>query len=225
MGLESGSDGMFLKIFEGQIVREVKEPIEGETKSRVNKQGKTVHYLTWKAVSGVITSIKKHIHPEFGTSINIGLKDGSEYFTLSIQQNSRPGGTFLKTLPNIDLKEPVRFNPTVKTENNKQVTTLFIQQDGTALRQAYSRDQPNGLPPMREMTIRGEKVWDDTDQINFLWAMVERDIIPKLPKQSDGSSATSTPAARPGSGSSQPGATKQPAAAPADQGFIDDLPF
>ena len=43
----------------------------------------------------------------------------------------------------------------------------------------------------KEVVIKGQKMWDDTDRIAFLHAMVEKDILPKLPKQEDTTPASS----------------------------------
>ncbi len=36
---------------------------------------------------------------------------------------------------------------------------------------------------MKQITVKGELVWDDTEGLEFLEAMVNRDILPKLSKE------------------------------------------
>jgi len=45
---------------------------------------------------------------------------------------------------------------------------------------AYTKDEPNGLPEMTHVMLKGKKVWDDHAQVLFLEAMMDSDIIPQL---------------------------------------------
>ena len=59
---------------------------------------------------------------------------------------------------------------------------MFINQDGKALKHAYTRDNPNGMPDMEQVTVNGSPVWDDSKRLVFLQEMVDTKIIPELQK-------------------------------------------
>jgi hypothetical protein len=73
---------------------------------------------------------------------------------------------------------------------------LFINQNGVAVKHAYTKDAPNGMPPMVQVTVKGEQIWDDTDRLVFLQNMVDTQIIPKL-KAINGEQASGVSEAKP----------------------------
>jgi hypothetical protein len=79
-------------------------------------------------------------------------------------------------------EERVRFAPHMKIENDKKKVTLFLQQGGKALKHAYTKDEPNGLPQMKQIKVKGVMQWDDTEMMEFLENMVNTTILPKLKK-------------------------------------------
>ena len=74
----------------------------------------------------------------------------------------------------------MKVQPSVKEVDGKNKSSLFINQDGQSVKHAYTKDAPNGLPQMTQVTVKGEKIWDDTDRIEFLYQMVMDTIVPKL---------------------------------------------
>ncbi len=59
-------------------------------------------------------------------------------------------------------------------------SSLFVSQDGIPLKHAYTREKPNGMPDMEQITVKGTLMWDDTKRIAFLHEMVTTTILPKL---------------------------------------------
>ena len=84
------------------------------------------------------------------------------------------------SLPNIDLNDDVMIKPyafTPKGEDKERVGNTVYQWSEAAsnwskVAQAYSKDRPNGLPKLKEMTLDGEKKWDRTKRNEFLEKMV-----------------------------------------------------
>ena len=57
---------------------------------------------------------------------------------------------------------------------------MFLNQNGTAVKWAYTKDNPNGCPSLKQIKVKGQSTWDDSDMMEFLEAMVNNDIIPQL---------------------------------------------
>jgi hypothetical protein len=181
MALEKNNNAVYLSIGDGKITKRVKQPT-GISQSRTLKNGNVIHEEIYDGVSGIITAIKTHDHPSFGKFWNVTIKDGEEIYTLQMNYSGGYASAFLKTLPNVDLTKRVRFSPSMKIEGDKKKVTLFLNQDGKALKHFYTKDNPNGLPQMVQIKVKGKMQWDDSAMMDFLEKMVNTDIVPKLEK-------------------------------------------
>ena len=122
-------------------------------------------------------------------------------------------------LPNIDLTKEMKVSPSVKEVDGKNKSSLFINQDGKALKHAFTRETPNGMPDMEQVTVNGSQVWDDTKRLVFLQNMVDTTILPKLIEIKGQSIVTpETPVV--GSGGLETEAEKKDAGIP-----LDEVPF
>ena len=181
MGLETNNNAVFLSIGDGKITKRVKEPT-GSSVQRTTKQGKIVHEELFDRVSGMITDIKVTTHEVYGKKWNIRIEDAGQAYILQMNYSSGYSSSFLKALPNADLSAKVTLIPYLKEEGSKKKVTLFISQDGHALKHFYTKDDPKGLPPMVQVKVKGELIWDDGDMMAFLENMVNTDVLPKLKK-------------------------------------------
>lgn len=151
--------------------------------------------------------------------LSIYLVDEDERFCLDIKVGSAYWVGFCMTVPNVDLNYPVTLIPSMKTEAGKEKRTLFISQAGKALKRFWTKDNPGQLPRLKQIEFKGEKVWDNTDQNNWLMEYLTHQIKPKLPHPVMGGPASDIgrPAGAP------------PAGGPTDASHItepiDDLPF
>lgn len=179
MGLEKNNSSTFLSIGDGKITKRVQQP-NAESVTRVTKQGKQVHEEIYDGVTGLIIDIKTHEHKDFGKFWNIIIQDGEEVYTLQMNYSGGYASAFLKTLPNVDLSQRVRISPSMKMEGDKKKVTLFLSQNGTPLKHFYTKDNPNGLPQMTQIKVKGKMSWDDSDMMEFLENMVNTDILPKI---------------------------------------------
>jgi len=183
MALEKNNNATFLSIGDGKITKRVKQPTD-ISQSRTLKNGNTIHEEIYDGVSGIITGIKTHEHPSFGKFWNVTIQDGEESYILQMNYSGGYASAFLKALPNVDLSKRVRFSPSMKIEGDKKKVTLFLNQDGHALKHFYTKDNPNGLPQMVQIKVKGKLQWDDSAMMDFLEKMVVKDILPKLSKSS-----------------------------------------
>lgn len=190
MGLANREGGKYITIMGGKFVVRVAEGTPGAV-ARVNKMNKTVHELSYDSFTGKLINIRKR-DSAYGPQFEFDFRDGGDIYTLQLSASSSPATNLLKILPNADLTKEMKVQPAEKIgEDGKKKSSLFVSQDGITLKHAYTKDNPNGMPPMEQITVKGQLVWDDTKRLEFLTAMMERDLLPKLPKDAP----VATPAA------------------------------
>lgn len=180
MGLANREGGKYITILGGKFCVRVPEGTPGAVK-RVNKIGKTVYEVFYDSFTGKLMNIRTR-DGEYGKTWEFDFKDGGEVYTLQLSYSNSYATNILKILPNVDLSKEMKVQPAQKIEDGKTKSSLFISQDGTTLKHAFTKDNPNGLPQMEQVTVKGQTVWDDTKRLAFLQEMVETKIIPKLPK-------------------------------------------
>lgn len=180
MGFADREGGKFFTILNGKFCVRV-APETPNAVARVNKLGKTVYEVYHDSFTGKLVNIRTK-DSEYGKNWEFDFRDGEAVWTLQLSYSNSYATNILKILPNADLTQEMKMQPSQKVEDGKTKSSLFISQNGTTLKHAYTKDNPNGLPPMVKLIVKGQEVWDDTDRLVFLQAMVDRDILPKLPK-------------------------------------------
>jgi len=108
------------------------------------------------------------------------LSDGTETFQLQMKLNSGYGRAFCKIIKNADLTKPLRLQPAYSEDNDKKSTSMFIDQNGNNLKWYYKNSELRDLPPMEQITFKGETVWDDSKQQLFFINMLLNEIRPQL---------------------------------------------
>lgn len=181
MGLGKNNNAVFLSIGDGKITMRVKQPTESSVQ-RTTKEGKIINEEVFDHLTGRITDIKVTTHDQYGKFWNITVDDGEKAYTLQTNYSGGYASAFLKALPNADLSRELTLIPYMKKEGDKKKVTLFISQDGAALKHFYTKDDPKGLPEMKQVKVKGQLQWDDTDMMEFLENMVNTEILPKIKK-------------------------------------------
>ena len=178
MGLDNRAEGKFITILGGKFCQKVPEGTQGAV-TRTNKLGKTVTEKFYDSFTGKLVGIKTQ-DGTYGKSWLFSFQDSGDVYHLQLSYSNSFATAFLKMLPNVDLTKEMKVQPSVKEVDGKNKSSLFINQNGQSVKHAYTKDAPNGLPPMVQVTVKGEKIWDDTDRIEFLYQMVMDTIVPKL---------------------------------------------
>lgn len=178
MGAGNSSHAAYFSISNGKICRQFNSP-DSETITRVNKAGKTVHEKLYDFIDGKIINIDTK-ESDYGKSWIITLQDEEGQYALQMPYSSGYSSAFLKTLPNVDLSASVKLIPKLTVEGDKKKTTLFVNQHGKALKHAFTKESPNGLPQMKQQKVKGKLAWDDSDMMEFFDKMVAEDVLPKL---------------------------------------------
>lgn len=178
MGLELRQSGNYITILGGKFCQRVPEGTEGSAQ-RTNKLGNIVHEKFYEHFTGKIVDIKVR-EGNYGKTWNFMFQDKEDIYTLQLSYSNSFSTALLKMLPNVDLTKEMRVSPSVKEFEGKNRSSLFINQDGKAIKHAYTRAVPNGMPDMEQITVNGVLVWDDTKRLVFLQNMVDTMITPKL---------------------------------------------
>jgi hypothetical protein len=179
MGLEQRDGGRYISIIGGKFCQRVQEGTEGSV-SRVNKLGNTVHEKYYDSFTGKLLDIKV-TDGNYGKQWSFSFQDKADVYNLQLGYTNSFAKNIIKMLPNVDLSKEMKISPMTKVEaDGTKKSSIFINQNGNALKHFYTRDNPNGLPPMTQVMVKGSLVWDDTDQMVFLEDMVMKDIKPKL---------------------------------------------
>lgn len=180
MGLDNREGGKYITILGGKFCVKVPEGTPGAV-PRTNKLGKPVHEVFYDSFTGMLVNIRTR-DGQYGKSWEFDFKDKADVYTLQLSYSNSYATNILKMLPNVDLTKEMKVQPAQKIEDGKTKSSLFISQDGTTLKHAYTKDNPRGLPPMVQVMVKGQAVWDDSARLTFLEEMVRRDILPKLPQ-------------------------------------------
>lgn len=178
MGLDTRQTGNFITILGGKLCQRVSEDTVGAVK-RTNKLGNVVYEKFYDSFTGKLIDIKVQ-DGTYGKTWNFVFKDKEEPYTLQLSYSNSFSTALLKMLPNIDLTKEMKISPSVKEIDGVNRSSLFINQDGKAMKHAYSRENPNGMPDMEQVTVKGVLIWDDTKRLEFLDKMVHETILPKL---------------------------------------------
>ena len=166
-GLGTAQSGTtFLQIRGGKIVRPVKEATE-KSVSRENKAKKIVHEEFYDSITGKILSVSTKSN-EYGKFWVIKLEANSKMYNIEFNYSGGYASTFLKTLPNADLSQLITIAPKSIIDGDKTKSVIFLNQNGKGLKHYFSKDNPNGLPPLKKIKHKGVETWDDSDMMDFL---------------------------------------------------------
>ena len=129
--------------------------------------GKEIKELQYKALEG--NYVTSYIDEgEYGTNYITELQDDEgDSFKLRINLDSQFFSQYAKRIPNIKKDVPIFFG--LGYDKEKEKNFLFIRQQGVNVPFAYTRENPNGLPPPEEKEVRGKKVWNWEAQEQFLY--------------------------------------------------------
>jgi hypothetical protein len=192
----SGSNTIYLSVADGNLVRSYKEA-NANTVQRVTKTGKLVHEEKFKDLTAKLLGLETKQN-DFGKQWALKFKDGEDYYVVNMPYSSRYAASFLKALPNVDLTKDVKFMPWSMVDRNdstKKVTGVTLyQNDGNGMVKilpAYTKENPNGLPQMKQIKVKGVPTWDDSEQNEFLEAMAKEKFatIASAPTEDEGEEA------------------------------------
>lgn len=173
----------YLNFMAGKFVERVSEDIAGAKARELKKgpnAGKVIYELHFDTYEGAIYNIETEDRGEYGLSLNIFIdvsteEDPDSKVKLSLPLSSGPAKGFLSRLPVIDLaKDVVLKGYNIENKETGRFNQYLVPyQGGQKLEAQFTKDNPNGLPPMKKIKVKGADVWDDTDQLEFYSALIK----------------------------------------------------
>ena len=167
-----GTNTTYLSVADGNLVRQHKQANE-RTTERLTKTGKLVYEEKFKDLTAQLVTLTTKTN-DYGTQWQLEFKDGEDTYMVSLPYSSRYASSFLKALPNVKLGKELRFMPWSMKDSkdaSKTVTGITLYQDGVKIAPAYTKEEPNGLPQMVKIKVKGKEQWDDSDMMQFLEQM------------------------------------------------------
>ena len=164
-----GTNTIYLSVADGNLVRQHKQATE-RTTERITKTGKLVYEERFKDLTAKLVKIDTKEN-DYGKQWQLNFTDGEVTYIVSLPFSSRYASSFLKALPNVNLYKEVRFMPWAMKDKNdatKTITGITLYQDGNKIAPAYTKEEPNGLPQMTKIKVKGKEQWDDSDMMLFL---------------------------------------------------------
>lgn len=175
MPLNQSEPKTYLNVNGGKVTVRCTENTPGAIK-RQTSQGDTVYELQYTDVTGYLVNIGTR-EGKYGKEWVLAIDDGIEIFQMSLPYSSGNANGLLFALPNINFSKPIKFVPWYKEvmgDDNKmkKKSCLYLHQDDQTVPWYYSKDEPNGLPPLVKVVFKGQEQWDDTERMIFLDKMV-----------------------------------------------------
>ena len=167
----------YFTISDGKCRIRLKEPQEGCI-TRVTKDGNTVHEFVHDQFVGHLQSASV-VDTDFGKQWKLAFADAKSTYVLSLKYTSGYAKTLVMALcsPNFDPRMPLTIKPysfAPKDNPKKTIIGTTVFQFDQKLERPYCspRDpEPAGrtvLPDLEVLQVRGETVYDDTKQMEFI---------------------------------------------------------
>lgn len=108
--------------------------------------------------------------------------DGMETLQLQTSMENGYGRAFCNIIKNVDLTKQVHFSVSYKKDEatGKGEASMFLSQDGKALKWYFTKDNPRDLPLLEKVTFKGKEEWDNSKQLNYYINMLLNEIKPNL---------------------------------------------
>ena len=156
MGLSNTSGGItYLNLKEGKFARK-------------NANG---DIELFDAVDGLITGIEFQDDEYNGTKfrkLKLVLEDESQKYLVQVRTDSGYYRGLTNSIANADINQPVKLIASSKLgDNGKPQTTIFVNQNGKALKWKWSKDNMGDLPQLEKVKVKGQMVYDNSKQLEY----------------------------------------------------------
>ena len=156
MGLSNTSGGItYLNLKEGKFARK-------------NANG---DIELFDAVDGLITGIEFQDDEYNGTKfrkLKLVVEDEGQKYLVQVRTDSGYYRGLTNAIANGDIKQPVKLTASSKLgDNGKPQTTIFVQQNGKALKWKWSKDNMGDLPQLEKVKVKGQMVYDNSKQLEY----------------------------------------------------------
>ncbi len=148
MALGNNTSAIYVDLRNGKVMRYSKTNETG-TFPVVTSKGDTRYYFMYDYIEGHVTGFstrEEEIAGKPKLKFQVHLSDQGENYILKMDVDSSYFRMFCCVLPNINWSYPVRFIPRLKEENGIKKSSLILVNNGTPLKFAFTKDNPNGTP-------------------------------------------------------------------------------
>lgn len=136
-------------------------------------------------LEGIITDIGIRTDVYEGTPMKklyLSIESDGSIYSISFNMDSSYTSTFMSFIKNADITKPLSLFPLLKEENKNGKDTkrysILIKQDGNFMKSYFTKDDPKGLPQMKEIKVSGKTMWDRTDMIEFYEDIINNELKP-----------------------------------------------
>lgn len=143
-------------------------------------------------LEGLITGIRFKEDTYEGQKIrkcNFGLSDESDgsTYVISVTVDSSYFSSLIGFLKNADISKPLTLHPKIseykKDDGSEgERRSILVSQDGQFLKNYFGKDTGHKLPDFNKVMVNKKLVYDKTDFLEALEAIVVNEFIPSLPK-------------------------------------------
>lgn len=123
------------------------------------------------SVSGVISQIEFKDDEYNGSKFRkllLTLHDEGQKYLVQVRTDSGYYRGLTNAIANADIDQEIKLIASSKVgENGKPQTTIFVNQNGKALKWKWSKDNPGELPELEKVKVKGQYVYDNTKQLEY----------------------------------------------------------
>lgn len=189
LGNRNNSTTIYCRAAEGKIVI-TSNSADTKAVRRMNKVGKEVFERLYDDLSGKLTGIYLKEGEYNGTKTkdwNFVIVDNGQKFILTLRYDSNYAKKLINALANVeDFTKTLCFSAwkmdETKSPTKKPMTGMSLYRGNqpnksTRVLSKFEREQ---LPELKEIHIKGEVKYDDTELCAFLHRVVETEIVPRV---------------------------------------------
>lgn len=174
-GFGTRNSAEFWTIKNGYLAKRVSESTDGA--HAVKKQNGDVYYeIRQDFFTGRLKKVDIKTHEEYGDFLKITMVAQGKSYIIEMDLNSGYAFGFLSTIPHAELEATIMLSPMYKEEAGKKQSKLFLQQDSGWLKQYFTKENPNGLPDLVKIKVKGKETWDNTERLEYF----KNTLIPRL---------------------------------------------
>ena len=157
--------------------------------------GKGEQEESYRKLSGTVTDISFRDAEYEGKKWReavIQVSDDGTMYRFNVGIGSGYGKQLLAKLATADLSQVLTFAPPYTEEGAQKSSGFFVAEGNKALKQLWTRKEPNGMPEMKEVIFKGQKQYDDTEQVKFIEEYFVNNVRPgKAPEMANATAADS----------------------------------
>jgi hypothetical protein len=122
------------------------------------------------AVDGIIRGVEFKDDEYQGTKFRkllLTLQDGDEKYLVQVRTDSGYFRGLTNSIANANVDVPVKLIASSKQVEGKPQTTIFVNQEGHALKWKWTKDNMGELPQLETVKLKGKTVYDNSKQLEF----------------------------------------------------------